>query len=37
MGSELAGINLETDCISLSHFHRDHTRGLLRRGFSSDK
>lgn len=36
--AELAGIDLEeTDYIALSHFHRDHTRGLLHHGFKEKK
>jgi len=36
--ARLAEINLEkTDYIALSHFHRDHTRGLLHHGFSDKK
>ncbi len=36
--ADIAKIDLETvDYIALSHFHRDHTRGLLYHGFKSRK
>ncbi len=36
--ADLAGIDLErTDYVALSHFHRDHTRGLLFHGFSGKR
>lgn len=36
--AKLANIDLEeTDYIALSHFHRDHTRGLLHHGFTKKK
>jgi 7,8-dihydropterin-6-yl-methyl-4-(beta-D-ribofuranosyl)aminobenzene 5'-phosphate synthase len=36
--ANLAGIDLEkTDYLALSHFHRDHTRGLLYHGFKNKK
>jgi len=36
--AEIAGIDMESvDMLALSHFHRDHTRGLLHHQFKSRK